>query len=288
MGIFAISSGAILVRLATDAAENNSLGFSLVMSASRLGFAALLLSPHWIRNPWRQVPAQALRSAIIAGVFLALHFPAWFLSLTYTSIAASTTLVTTSPIWVALLSWLWLKEPISKQTGLGIIVALSGSLLIATAGNPGTLDGQNILLGNSLALFGAIAVSFYLVLGRQSQRQGLTTANYITVAYTSAAILLFPLPFLFGTDYGGYPSEVYLYLILMAVIPQLIGHTSLNWSMNQTSPHLVSLAILLEPVGSSLLGFLLFQEVPSAAVVLGGGVILTGVAITVLSFQTRG
>ncbi|WP_413163539.1 DMT family transporter [Capilliphycus salinus ALCB114379] len=287
IGVIGVSTGAILVRLATATAEINSVGFSLVMSASRLTFAALLLVPTWRKITWRSLEPGALFYAAIAGVCLALHFATWITSLSYTSIAASTTLVTTSPIWVAILSAIWLKEKPSKLTILGIIIALTGGIIIALGDGNTTDASQNPTLGNSLALIGAWAISFYLIFGREAQQRGFKIGGYVAVAYTVAALILLPLPFFFGTNYSGYPNLVYVYLILMAILPQLVGHTSFSWAVNRTSPTLVMLAILFEPVGASGLGYVFFEEIPSVAVLGGAIVILTGVAVAVLGTKSN-
>lgn len=277
LGILAISFGSILVRLALRASGDESLAFSLVMSAGRLALAALLLAPGW-RRPVR---GEGVLWALGAGAFLALHFAFWITSLSYTSVAASTALVTTNPVWVTLLGWLLFRERPTPLTLLGVGVALSGGLLIGLGDARGD-GGKNPLLGDLLALLGAVAVSFYFLLGREAQRRGLSTLEYIRLAYTMAALLLLPLPYLFGGGYGGYSPSVYLYILLMAAIPQLIGHTSFNWATRYIPPVLVTLAILFEPVGASLLAFLLFGEVPGPLVLLGALVLLVGVGLAVL------
>jgi drug/metabolite transporter (DMT)-like permease len=218
---------------------------------------------------------------------LALHFAAWISSLNYTSIAASTTLVTTNPIWVALLAWwIWGEKP-PRQSLWGIGLALMGSMVVALAGKSGTAIASYPLLGNSLALLGAILVSLYFLLGRQAQREGLSLSHYITLAYSSAAIALLPLPWFWGTAYGGYPWAVYGYIVLMAIFAQLWGHTSLNWSLKWLSPTLVTLAILFEPVGASLLAWLILGEIPSINTIGGGILVLWGVAIAVVGASSH-
>ncbi len=287
LGVMAVSTGAILVRLATATAEINTVGFSLVMSASRLTFAALFLVPTWQKITWKSLQTGALLYAILAGICLAFHFATWITSLSYTSIAASTTLVTTSPVWVAILSAILLKEKPTKLTIIGILIALTGGILIAFGDRHTTAVSQNPLLGNSLALIGAGAISFYLIFGRIAQQRGFQIGGYIAVAYTVAAVILLPLPFFFGTKYHGYPNLVYFYLLLMGILPQLVGHTSFNWAVTRTSPTLVMLAILFEPVGASGLGYVFFGEIPSLTVVGGAIVILTGVAIAVLGAKSN-
>jgi drug/metabolite transporter (DMT)-like permease len=277
LGILAISFGSILVRLALAASGDRSLAFSLVMSAGRMGFAALLLLPGF-KNLIRA--RGGIPFALAAGAALALHFAFWITSLSYTSVAASTALVTTNPVWVTLLGWLLFGERPSGLTLLGVGVALVGGLLIGLGDAQG--GGTNPLLGDLLALLGALAASFYFLLGREAQRRGLSLLEYVRVAYTTAFLILFPLPYLFGGGYGGYPGAVYLYILLMALLPQLVGHTSFNWATRHISPVLVTLAVLFEPVGASLLAFLLFGEVPGLQVILGALVLLLGVALAVL------
>ncbi|MDY7019806.1 MAG: DMT family transporter [Cyanobacteriota bacterium] len=287
IGVIAVSTGAILVRLAIAKAGVESIGFSLVMSASRLSFAALLLVPSWQKINWRSHQHSAFFYAALAGIFLALHFATWITSLSYTSIAASTTLVTTSPVWVAILSAIWLNEKPSKLTIFGIMIALAGGTIIGLGEGNINSTSSNPILGNSLAIIGAWAISLYLIFGREAQQRGLTIGGYIAVAYTVAALTLLPLPFFFGTGYGGYPNLVYFYLILMGILPQLVGHTSFSWAVNRTSPTLVMLAILFEPVGASILGYIFFQEIPSVTVIIGAIVILTGVAIALLGAKSN-
>ncbi|MER3450770.1 MAG: EamA family transporter [Thermus sp.] len=276
VGILAASTASILVRLALEAAGTRAVGFSLLMSALRLLFASLVLLPGF-RPPRAK---QALLPAALAGVFLALHFALWITSLSFTSIAASTALVTTNPIWITLFSWFFLKETPTPLTLLGVGFALAGGFLIALG--DGEKGGANPALGNLLALLGAMSVSAYFLLGREAQRRGLSILEYIRLAYPVAALVLLPLPPLFGTPYLGHPPMAYLWILLMALIPQLVGHTSFNWATRYVPPVLVTLVILLEPVGASLLGFLLFGEYPGLRVFLGAGVLLTGVALAVL------
>ncbi|MDJ0511485.1 MAG: DMT family transporter [Crocosphaera sp.] len=287
MGVFSVSSTAIFIRLALEAAGELGLEFSLFLSASRLIIASLFLVPVWPKTLKNKVNSSAYYYAIGAGVCLAFHFVFWITSLSFTSIAASTTLVTTHPIWVAIMSWIFFQERPQKITLLGITVAFLGGVLIALGGGQEINSYSQPLLGNSLALMGGVLVSFYLILGREAQKQGLQISSYSAIVYTTAALLLFPTPFIFGSGYNNYPQPVYLYVLLMAIFSQLIGHTSINWSLRWLSTPLVTLAILFEPVGSSILGFLIFQEVPSIFVFIGAFFILVGVILAVISSQDK-
>lgn len=278
IGVLAVSTAAVLIRLANNSAGISGVGFSLVLAASRLSLAAIVLIPTW--RKFSQPQPKALRYAIGAGLALAIHFAAWISSLSYTSIAASTTLVTTNPIWVALLSWKWFGEKPTITTFIGIGITLIGGVLI---GSDNTQEiSNNAALGNGLAIVGAWAASLYFLLGREAQRQGLSIGEYIAVAYTTAAIALLPIPFLAGATYLGYPSITYAYIALMALVPQLIGHTSFNWSVRYLPPTLVTLVILLEPIGSTILACILFREIPGVRVLGGVLVLLIGVAIAIV------
>ncbi|WP_216087094.1 DMT family transporter [Stanieria cyanosphaera] len=219
---------------------------------------------------------------LAAGICLALHFATWITSLAFTSIAASTALVTTNPIWVAILSRVWLKEKLNKYSIIGILIALTGGIIIALADYE-SKQLTNPILGDILALIGAWMTSLYFLFGSQAQRQGLNISNYIAVSYSTAALILFPLPLLFGVNYFDYPSKVYFYVLLMAIISQLIGHTSFNWAIKWISPTFVTLSILFEPIGSSLLGYFLFAETPPNLVIVGGLVLLLGVALATIT-----
>ena len=212
VGVLAISSTAIFIRLAIASAGVSGVGFSLFLSASRLTIASVLLLPAWRNLRSTELNLGALPYAAGAGVCLALNFATWITSLSYTSITASTTLVTTNSIWVVLLSWLWFQEKPTKLTVLGIGVAFVGAILIAF-GAQGTLSaGNNPPLGNFLALLGALMASLYFLLGREAQRRNLGIGTYVAVAYTTGALVLLPLPLLFGSNYVGYPTLVYLYI----------------------------------------------------------------------------
>lgn len=279
IGILAISTAAVLVRLATREAQLSTVGFSLVLAASRLIIASGMLLPTW-RTIRRNPPTRsAWRYATAAGIALAAHFATWITSLSYTSIAASTTIVTTTSIWVALLSWQWFGEKPNRVMLVGIAIALVGGITIGWQTSEAT--GTNPLLGNGLALIGAWTASLYLLLGREAQRRDLDVRRYVTIAYSVAAIVLLPLPLIAGASYTGYSPLTYGWILLMAIVPQLIGHTSLNWAVRWVSPTLVSVLTLFEPVASSGLALVLFGEVPGMQVITGAIILLIGVAISI-------
>ncbi|MDJ1173979.1 DMT family transporter [Roseofilum capinflatum] len=280
-GVLTIATSAVFVRLCLEAAGRTGAGFSLVVAVFRLVIASLLCVPLWKGVQNSGASRQAWKWAIAAGLCLAVHFSLWITSLSYTSIAAATTLVTTNPLWVALMLWVWQGKRPTQFTILGILIALTGGILIAFGGDSATPTGSLSLLGNALALMGAWSASFYLILGQQAQQEGLGLGHYIATVYTLAALCLFPIPFLLGVPYTGYPLDFYLYVALMAILPQLMGHTSLNWAVRWISPTTVALAILCEPIGATWLGYVIFAEVPTPLVFGGAIILLLGVALAI-------
>ncbi|MBE9029709.1 DMT family transporter [filamentous cyanobacterium LEGE 11480] len=282
--MMAIATAAIFIRCAVNTAGVSHPSFSLVIAASRMSLAALLLTPQfWLNQssiPWHN--HRAIAYAVGAGITLAIHFAAWVTSLSYTSIAASTVLVTTTPIWTTLTCRVYFKEAMSNWSILGLAIACSGSLRIATD-HMQTASAADPMLGNSLALIGAVMATAYLLLGRCAQQNGLATSHYSLLAYSTAAIVLLPLPLLNGVSYFGYAPMTYGWFILLAIVPQLIGHTSFNWAIRHVSPSLVTLTILAEPIGASWLGYLIFQEIPTTQTLQGSGMILSGITIASLS-----
>jgi drug/metabolite transporter (DMT)-like permease len=282
VGLMAASTAALFVRLGYAAGEGHSeIGLALAMAALRLCFASLLLAPLWHRTRNEDTPqAGAYWYALGAGVFLAIHFASWAPAFAFTSIAASTTIATSSPVWVAILLWLWRGEVPARMTVIGIAVAIGGAAVLAF-GDAGGESGSNPLLGDALALIAAIGFSFYFLMGQEAQRRGLSTARYITVAYAVGALTLLPVPFMVGPHYGELPGMVLLFGFLLALVPQLVGHTAFNWAVKWVTPTIVTLVILLEPIGATALGLIFFGEVPGWIVLVGAVILLGGVALAV-------
>lgn len=282
VGVFGISTTAVLVRASLTTAGVDGIGFSLLIPAARLSISALFLIPAWQNLRLSSPSVRSVCCASAAGICLSLHFATWITSLSFTSVAASSTLVSTTPIWVALLSWLWFRQKLTLTGLVGISIACLGAVLIASGGDSRDSMTSHALLSNALALFGAWMYSLYLLLGHEAQQEGLDLGSYVAIAYSVGALILIPLPGFFDTAYTGYPSMVYLYMLLIAVLSQLIGHTSLNWAMRQLSPTIVTLATLFEPIGASFLGYLFLGEIPGILTLLGAIVLLIGVACVIV------
>ena len=268
VGIAAISTASILIKLCDAPA--------LIISAYRVGVASLLLMPWAIhRTVRRQWKPSSLPWCILSGFFLSFHFAFWIASLSYTSVASSVVLVTTTPVFVGFGAWLLLKEPLTRPLVLAIALSVLGSGLI---GYGDMAISRNALFGDGLALLGAVMASGYLLVGRK-MRKDRDLFSYVFPVYFSAAVLLIGVSLLFRKPFFGYSSSTYLLLFLLALIPQLLGHTTFNWSLKYLPASTVSIAILGEPVGSTLLAFLFLGETLTLWKVLGGISIFSGIII---------
>jgi len=281
VGVVIASTAAIMIKGAID------LGVPpLTIATGRIAFAALILTPiAWRRagQEIRQISHRDWLWSLTAGLCLAIHFATWISSLAYTSVASSTALVTTNPVFVALASWLLLRERLPAGTWLGVLLTVVGSALIGLSDSSGG-SGSNPLLGDALALLGAVSVSGYFLIGRRL-RTRLTILPYIWLVYSTAAVLLLiGLPFA-GESLWGLPPLTYLLLLGLAIGPQLLGHTAFNWAIKYLSATIVTIAILGEPIGSAILAFVIFQQPVQPLQLVGGAVLLTGIAVATLAEQ---
>ena len=282
-GILAVSTASIFIRYAQPAAS------SLTIAAGRLVFATLALAPFALtrhRAALARLTARELRLAALAGLFLAAHFALWIASLGRTTVASSVVLVTTTPLWVGLLSPLFLREPLTRRLALGIALALAGGVIVGLGGAGGTHAAAGAapggaLLGDLMALSGAWMMAGYLMAGRRL-RAGLTLVPYVFVVYGIAAALLTVAMAATGRSLFGLAPATYLWLALLALVPQLLGHSSFNWALRYLPASFVAVALLGEPVGSSALAFGLLHEVPTPLELGGGALILGGIAVAAL------
>ena len=283
-GVVVVSFAAILIRFAH--AEGAS---SLVIAAGRLTIAALVLAPFaWWRAgaEMRTLPARVLGLCVLSGVMLAVHFWAWITSLEHTSIASSTALVTTNPLWVALASAILLRERPGRAALAGIALTLAGSVLIFAADAGRSPETQaSPLLGNILALVGAVAASGYLLVGR-ALRSRVSLFAYIWIAYSSAALMLLAAAAAADDTLLPLSPGAWLLIAALALGPQLIGHTSFNWALRSLSATFVAVAILGEPVGSAILAYLLLGEGFGATQLWGFVILLAGIFIAARAEQS--
>ena len=271
LGLVAVSLAAVFIRLA-DAP-------GLVVATYRMVIASAVLLPlSWQALRRASYTPRSVGYALLAGLFLAAHFATWISSLSYTTVAASVSLVASQPLWVALLSWLFLGSAPTFLVLFGVVLAVTGGVIIGFGDFAG---GSAPLLGDSLAVIGAVCSAAYFLLGRSAQRQGLSLNAYIALAYATAALALLPLPLIAGQAYWGYSGLSLVWIVLLALVPQLVGHTSFNYVLRYLSPTLVATLMLLEPLGASLLALILFQELPPPSTLVGASILLGGVLLTV-------
>ena len=286
LAVVAASFSSIFIRFAQSEAS------SLVISAYRLAIAALLLSPILLlryRGEVRELSRNEGRLSLLAGLFLALHFGTWITSLEYTSVASSVVLVQTAPLMVAALSPLLLGEKVSRYLFAGLLIAVFGSLIVGssdTCGAEGCLQMDELLKGTAirgdiLALAGAAAGAGYIIVGRRV-RQSVSLVPYIGIAYGAAAIALIAASLFQGAPLFGFEPDTYLWLLLLAIFPQLVAHTSYNWALGYVAAATVSLVLLAEPVASGILALVILDETPTTLRLVGGVLILIGIGLGTL------
>jgi len=288
IAILAVSTASIFIRFAQ--AEGTP---SLVIAALRLTIATLILTPIAVLRHRAELTSLTRRDlilGIVSGIFLAIHFATWISSLEYTSVASSVVFVATGPLWVAILSPMLLNERLARIAIAGLVLALVGGTIIglsdACTWNQGLqcpelshlLQGR-AMWGNFLAVCGAWAVSGYLIIGRKV-RAKLSLIPYIFLVYGVAALVLNLFMLASKQNPFGYSPSAYGWVFLLAVIPQLIGHSTYNWLLKYLSATMVAMTTLAEPIGSAILAFILLKETPALAVLVGGAFILFGIYLT--------
>lgn len=270
VGVLAVSTAAVLIREAAAPA--------LVIASYRLTLASipLLMVTGVRRRPLLPSQRERVLLTVLSGVFLALHFAFWIASVQQTSIAASVFLVTTSPLFIAIASGPLLGEPPSGATWLGLAIAIGGGLVMVTDDFGA---GRETLVGDLFAVFGAVFAAAYFLAGRRLRVEGESWLSYVTLSYSVSAVTLVGLAAISGDAFFGYPDRTYLFLVLLALVPQLVGHTALNRSLGYLPAVAVSLAVRGEPVGATVLAAILLDESPSTLEIAGAGLILAGVYV---------
>jgi drug/metabolite transporter (DMT)-like permease len=279
VAVIAVSTSAILVRF-SDAP-------SLIKAFYRVLFTIALLGPFAFGRYGeriRSLSARDLLVASLAGMALAAHFASWFESLEWTSVAASVTIVQAQPLFVAGGAALLLDERVTRRMRIGIVVAIGGMAVMSLGEllTSGALSGTRPLYGNALALVGAVMAAAYVLAGR-SLRQHVPLIPYVLVVYSACALTLLALVLLEGVPVVGYSAEEWLLFVGMAIGPGLFGHTVINWALAHVESSVVSVSLLGEPIGSTVLALLLLSEVPTPVTIVGGAIVLGGIYVTTSS-----
>ena len=270
IGVVAVSFAAIFIRIADAPALSTAF--------YRNAMAAALFLPLAVarRAEVRSLSSRQFAIAFLSGALLALHFATWIASLSFTTVAASVVLVTTSPIFVAAASRALFGERVGSTTLIGILIGLVGAGIVS-GGDFGI--STRAAAGDLLALAGAITAAGYLLAGRRLRGE-MSLFAYVGVVYTTCAVLLLPAA-AFGARLTGFSGETWAMFLLLAVIPQALGHTVFNYLLKEMDATFVAISIMGEPVGSTLLALAFFGEVPPWTAVFGGVLILVGIYVAV-------
>jgi drug/metabolite transporter (DMT)-like permease len=287
LAVCAASTASLFIRYAQTYAP------SLSIAAWRMTLATAVLLPYALlrhRTDIARVSRGELGLIALSGTLLAIHFATWISSLAYTSVASSVVLVSIAPLFVAMFSPLFLHERVSLPVAAGIGLAFLGTVVIALhdacaspAGGFACPPLSELLAGRAvkgdlLALAGAVTVAGYMMIGRRV-RARLALIPYITLTYGSAALVLLGMTALARQPLTGFPAAAYGWFALLALIPQLLAHSTYNWALRYLPAAFVSISLLGEPVGSTALAFVLLGETPSGLKLAGAALILAGIVI---------
>lgn len=276
IGVLSVSASAIFVKLST--AESGTIAFY------RMFLSVLIMLPLFLKNNLHELKEIRSRDWVfstIAGILLAFHFILWFESLRYTSVASSTVLVTLQPLFAIFGTYFFFKEKITLKSVLAMIIAIGGSFLISW----GDFQvGGTAFYGDILALIACALVTGYMLFGQDLRRRiGLTT--YTIIVYTVSAVTLAIYMLVKGESFTTDDPMNWLWFLLLAIVPNLLGHNLFNWALKYVSANTVSIAILFEPVGASIMAFLVFGEVLISSQYIGGAIVIIGILLYVIDFK---
>lgn len=274
-GVFSVSLAAIFIRLAQEAPP-------LTIASYRLGAGAILMAAFVAASRVRNggAPLEGFRRADVplvgfSSLCLGTHFWVWTVSLEHTSVASSVVLVTTNPFIVAIASRVLWGEPLRRRTMGGIAVGVAGGAILAL-GDSGRAGGE--LFGDTMAFLGAIAVVGYVLSGRRL-RGHMPAATYNVTVYSGTAVLLVTSALVTGASFVGYSAGTYLWLLVLALVPQAIGHSLLNWSLGYVTATAVAISVMAEPVIATAVAVPVLGEAPPLTSVAGGILILAGIYV---------
>lgn len=271
LGVVGVSLSAIFVKYSSAP--------SLVTATYRLAWTVAILIPLSLKKSLPEIKRFTKKdvfAAIAAGILFALHFTLWFESLKHTTIASSTVLVDTDVIFAAIGFCIFMHGRIPKKGIIAIGVTVCGGVITALAGGG---EGKSSFFGNMLALSAAVLIAGYTLIGRYARSRNISTTAYTLITYSSCLVTLLMLDFATGTPITGYGIKEILIGLGLAVFCNLLGHSIVSWSLKYLTPAYVSAVKLCEPVFSTILGVLIFREIPNAMQVLGAAIIIGGVYV---------
>ena len=275
--VFALASSSILV------AELERVP-AIVIAFYRMAMATALLMPAALAFKRRELMSFTRRDLALlglGGVCLAIHFGAWITSLKYIPIATSVVLVNSHPLFVVIASYFFLGEKPGARSLVGTLMGLVGMLVISRDALATTQQSEssNALLGDVLAMVGALAVVGYFIVGRKA-RARMSLLGYATPLYAVCSVFLLLWALIARSPFAPYSRVEWTYFVLLAVVPTILGHTVFNWALRHVRPSAISLAFLGEPVVAGLLAYLIFGQRPPLATFVGGALILAGIYLT--------
>ena len=274
IGIFAISTSAILIRWSSSD--------PLVIGSYRQTFATVLFLPFLIKDKFQEIlnlSSREIFELVIIGILLGAHFGFWISSVKATSVAASVLLGTCHIVYVSIIGWVIFGEKLNSRGIIGTAIALAGIIILFWGD---LVEDPGNFRGNFLAFISGILAGLYYLGGRK-HRKNISLSTYAFIVYLSSAIVMWFVVLTQGLEYRSIPNSEFQLFFLMALVPTLLGHTMQNWALAFLPAYVISITLLAEPIGSGLLAWYIFSEVPSLGVLVGGLIVLVGVYAVALS-----
>lgn len=279
IGVIAVSTSAIFVKLTDDTPAG-------IIAFYRLFIASLIMAPIIFtnyRHELRLIQKKNWIYTILAGIFLAIHYILWFESLQYTTVLSSVVFVTTQPLFIFIISFILTQERFSSGSFISFVITIFGSVILIW----GDFDLNSITwIGNLLALAGAMSMAIYLVFGKQTRKDtSLMTYTFIVYIVSSVTLLFYNI--IMGNNFTGYHSFNWAIFVALAIIPTFFGQSLFNWALKWLNNSTVSMAMVFEPVGASLLAYYILGENIQWYQVLGGSIVIFGLFLFILSTSRK-
>lgn len=279
IGVISVSTSAVLVKLAAGVP-------AAVIANYRLLFAVIIMAPYVLikhRDQFKVIKRKDWILSIVSGIFLAFHFILWFESLNYTSVASSVVLVTLQPVFAFVGTYLFFSERFSLGVIISVIITLFGSTIISW----GDFQVSGLaLFGDLLAIGGAIAITAYFLCGQQLRRS-LSLLTYTFIVYSISSLTLIIYNIIMNNSFIGYNSKQWLIFLALAIFPTFFGHTLFNWALKWLSTATISMAIVFEPIGATILAYLILGETVTYSQWLGGTIVIFGLFLFVMSTSRK-
>lgn len=279
IGVIAISSSAVLVKLADGAP-------AAIIAMYRLLFAVIIMMPYVFikhQKEFKRIEKRELILSTFSGIFLAAHFIFWFESLNYTSVASSVVLVSLQPVFAFIGTFFLFKERFSAGAIISMLITLIGSFII------GWGDFQlssGALFGDILAILGGITITIYFLFGQKVRRR-LSLMTYTFIVYGISAITLIAYNIIIQNPFIGFPVNHWWIFLALAIVPTFFGHSLLNWTLKWLSTATISMGTVFEPIGASILAYIILKENITSSQWLGGTIVLFGLFLFILSTSRK-